>query len=365
MRFLLLGDICPTSHTAPLYREKNIEALFSDTVSLFRDRDFVIANLECALTDHGESIQKFGPPLKAPKETAEVLRAVGVDLCALSNNHVFDFGVKGVSDTIEALKENGIAYTGFGENYEDARKNFTVLQNGERVAVIAVCEHEYSYALDDRMGSRPYDEYDTMEDIRAAKETHDRVIVLYHGGKEHCRYPSPRLMRLCHAMAKNGADVVLCQHSHCIGAYEQFAGCHILYGQGNFHFVYARDGSHENPCWFTALTVGYDSKTHEISFVPIRTTESGIALAKGEEAEAILAEFEERNKTLQNGEWRIHWHEFCEEMRETYTKVVSEAALPWSTDRQNAKFAHYLDCEAHSDVFRELYPTYNQTNERG
>ena len=33
-----------------------------------------------------------------------------------------------------------------------------------------------------------------------------------------------------------GADVVLCQHSHCIGCYEQYEGAHILYGQGNFHF---------------------------------------------------------------------------------------------------------------------------------
>ena len=28
------------------------------------------------------------------------------------------------------------------------------------------------------------------------------------------------------------------------------------------------------------------------------------------------------------------------------------------------KFAHYLDCEAHTDVWRELYPTWNQTNEK-
>jgi hypothetical protein len=26
-------------------------------------------------------------------------------------------------------------------------------------------------------------------------------------------------------------------------------------------------------------------------------------------------------------------------------------------------FAHYLDCEAHTDVWRELYKTYNHTNE--
>ena len=38
-------------------------------------------------------------------------------------------------------------------------------------------------------------------------------------------------------MAENGADVVICQHSHCIGCYEEYQGCYILYGQGNFHFA--------------------------------------------------------------------------------------------------------------------------------
>ena len=28
------------------------------------------------------------------------------------------------------------------------------------------------------------------------------------------------------------------------------------------------------------------------------------------------------------------------------------------------KFAHYLDCEAHEDAWRTLFPTWNQTNEK-
>ena len=34
------------------------------------------------------------------------------------------------------------------------------------------------------------------------------------------------------------------------------------------------------------------------------------------------------------------------------------------TERQNHVFAHYLDCESHTDVWRELCPTWNQTNEK-
>jgi poly-gamma-glutamate synthesis protein (capsule biosynthesis protein) len=335
-----------------------IPRLFSEIRSLFSKRDLIVANLECAITDSEEKIKKFGPALKAPKETASVLSKVGVDLVGLSNNHVFDYGVRGALDTTSALDSVGIAYTGFGKNYEDSRKNYVFLKNGEKIAVVAVCEHELSYALDNRMGSRPYDEYDTMEDIELAKANSDRVIVLYHGGKEFSEYPSPRLRKLCRAMVKHGADVVLCQHSHCIGCYEKYMDSHIVYGQGNFHFL--DPDPHES--WYSELAVEYDTVSGEIGFIPLRTTDDYISLAKDADAEKIMSGFKKRSDELQNGEWLRGWQEFCEGMRERYVTAVTNAYNADSTEIDNNYFAHILDCEAHTDVWRELFPTWNKTN---
>ena len=359
MKTLLLGDVCPTTVTAPLFKDKNISELFTDVVSIFDNKDFVFVNLECAITEHDGKIKKFGPCLKAPKETAAVLKGLGVDCCGLSNNHIFDYGIKGVSDTIQALNDVGIEVTGFGNDYEDSRKNYTIEKNGEKICIIAVCEHEYSYALDYRMGSRPYDEYDTIEDIRSAKAEHDRVIVIYHGGKEFCRYPSPSLYKLCRAMARAGADIVLCQHSHCIGAYEQYSGCHILYGQGNFHFVMPmpQEG------WHTGLAVEYDTTEHKISFIPIQSNDHGISLVSSSDKEAIFRQFDSRNQSLINGTWKDGWHEFCESNKDNYIKAICRACTADSKELDNHRFAHYLDCEAHTDVWRELFPSYNLTNE--
>ncbi len=169
MKTLLLGDMSPTVETDPLFEAKDLQALFSDVAELFTDRDVNFVNLECALTTVEQSIEKFGPPLKACANTADTLKLLGVTCCGLSNNHIFDFGIQGARDTMRELDRVGIAYTGFGKNYEDSRKNWTIEVNGEKLAIIAVCEHEYSYALEDRMGSRPYDKYHTMDDIRSTK----------------------------------------------------------------------------------------------------------------------------------------------------------------------------------------------------
>lgn len=360
MKTLLLGDISPTSYSAPLFDAGDLKALFHDSLSLFENKDFIIANLECAITEHDGAIKKFGPNLKAPLKTAQRLRELGINCVGLSNNHVFDFGKKGIEDTLAALDNAGIDYTGFGNDYEDSRKNYTFELNGEKICIVAVCEHEYSYALDDRMGARGFDPFDTMEDIRAAKATHDRVIVMYHGAKEHCQYPSPRIRKLCQAMAKCGADVVLCQHSHCIGVYEEFEGCHILYGQGNFHFTSVE----KEETWYTAFAVTYDTVSHAIEFIPLRSDSCSIDLAKGEDKEQILAEFEARNRSLEDGSWIDGWREFCERSKPQYLKAVSLAYAPDAVERSNEKFAHYLDCEAHTDVWRELFKTYNNTNEK-
>ncbi len=53
------------------------------------------------------------------------------------------------------------------------------------------------------------------------------------------------------------------------------------------------------------------------------------------------------------GDWKEKWHEFCLSVK--WYKFIPK-------DIEDL-FSHYLDCEAHSDVWREVYKTWNHTNE--
>lgn len=361
MKTVFCGDISPTSDNENLFAQVATDALFADTKTIFQAADVSVINLECALTESEKPIAKIGPPLKAPFATAKVLQELGVTHCALANNHVFDYGIQGAVDTMAALGAEGIGYTGIGNNRQDSLQDLIIEMDGKKLCVIAVCEHEYSYALDNRMGCREFDAFETPLQVRDAKEKYDRVVVLYHGGKEQCQYPSPRLRKACHAMAKSGADMILCQHSHCIGCYEQIDGCHIVYGQGNFHFV--KQTMRSDPMWHEGLMVTYDTDTAKIGFFPVVATEVGMRLADAEEAKTILDAFYLRNGALQDGTWRDGWHAFCEQSRPWYTKVAANACTEAGGAKSVEFFAHYLDCEAHTDVWRELFPTRNHTNE--
>lgn len=184
-----------------------------------------------------------------------------------------------------------------------------------------------------------------------------RLFSAYPGGAAECCF----LYLLFCPRQPCGADLILCQHTHCISCYEEYNGCHILYGQGNFHFV---DWGSVPDSWNSMLAVQYDTASHEITFVPMVNTDLGIALAKGTEKEEIMRAFQYRNQELQNGQWKDGWHRFCLSVKETYLEAIGKACTPESTERDNDVFGHYLDCEAHTDVWRELFPTYNQTNEK-
>ncbi len=361
MKILIASDIVPTEQTESLFIGGDIKTLFGDVCEIVKRADRMIINLECALTTAENGIKKFGPCLKASPLCADTLKKLGITDVMLSNNHVFDFGIQGLKDTMDNLERVGLPYAGIGDNDIDSRKPYIIGREGKKIGFINVCEHEYSYALPDRIGANPFDPFLTMQDIRALRKDVDYLIVLYHGGKEHCRYPSPRLRNLCREMVLCGADVVITQHSHCIGCYEEYESGHIVYGQGNFHFCW----NNMAETWYTSLLIQLNIENElKIEFIPLITKDNGIEVAQANQAEEIMRAFIERNQELQNGKWLDGWHKFCVKMQDTYKGVLRGLCTPETKEETTELFSHFLDCEAHTDVWREIFPTWNRTNEK-
>lgn len=363
MKLLIGADVVPTSQSERYFLSGDTQELFSDVCDLISDADRTVINLECALTEADTPIKKIGPNIKASPKCADALKKLGITDVALSNNHTFDYGVRGLRDTVDALTRAGLPYTGIGENDTDSRKPYILRQDGKRIGIINVCEHEYTYALPDRMGANPFDPFLTMHDIRALRPQVELLVVLYHGGKEYCRYPSPRLRALCREMVECGADAVITQHSHCIGCYEEYNGAHIVYGQGNLHFCW----SDFPECWYTGLLIELTDRASggfDIGFHPTVCGEHTTELAKGETAREIMDAFSKRSEELKNGKWLDGWRAFCESVSGTYKKAICGITEESIGEQTPQFFAHYLDCEAHTDVWRELFKTYNHTNEK-
>ena len=363
MKLLFGADLVPTPITEKAFVEKDHKTVWGDIQSVVKEYDRFIVNLECALTTNDVAIKKFGPAIKADPRCAESIKDFGVTDVMLANNHVFDYGKKGFLETMESLEKAGLPYTGVGKDNVDCRKVYYIEDSSVKVAIVNVCEHEYSYALPNRMGTNPYEPFKTMREIKKAKENADHVIVVYHGGKEHSGYPSPRLLEHMREMDLSGASGVLTQHSHCVGCYEEYEGGHIVYGQGNLNFVV--DTKRES--WKTSLMVGVELNGDDVSlkFHPIYQTAVGMDVATGEKEKEIMSGFYARNEELKNGEWVKGWDNFCKEMEGMYRYMLSpDYAIDFKNPEQGEQvYAHFLDCEAHYDVIKHLYRSWNLDNE--
>ena len=123
MKLAIGGDLCVTKNSWDYFQNEEYEKAFCDVLDIFKRNDRVFVNLECAITESENRIKKFGPNLKAPLNTAKTLKKAGVTDCFLSNNHIFDFGIEGLEDTLRALDEVQLLWNGIGDNYDDSRKN--------------------------------------------------------------------------------------------------------------------------------------------------------------------------------------------------------------------------------------------------
>ena len=234
-RILIAGDTFPISSNVSSFIDGDAYSLFGEDICrLFNSADYSVCNLEGALTNGKERCEKTGPIKIAQTSSINAYKALGVNCCLLANNHVTDGGDSGVLDTMGILYNNGFDFIGAGRNLESIVRSFIKEIGGRKVGFYNVAETMYNKPGLDKAGVWLYDEYIICRELKDLKEICDIVIVLYHGGIEKFQYPSPELKKRFHRMADNGADVVIAQHTHCIGSEEYYKDSYLLYGQGDF-----------------------------------------------------------------------------------------------------------------------------------
>lgn len=197
---------------------------------MFENTDFRIVNLEAPITPNYQhhKITKTGPHLRMSSNTVfPYLQQLNIDAVTMANNHILDYGEKGVTDTFCELNRQHIRYVGAGNNLSDAAKYLSIEKDGLKIAIINFCENEWSIAEEDTPGANPMDIIDNANQIREAKSTHDKVIVIVHGGHEYYNLPSPRMQKQYRFYADQGADIVVGHHTHCISGNEVYKGVPI------------------------------------------------------------------------------------------------------------------------------------------
>ncbi|MBF6301707.1 CapA family protein [Nocardia amamiensis] len=244
-----------------------------------------LINLETSITADGAFAPGKGVHYRMHPDNVPVLTAIAPVVCALANNHVLDFGIPGLADTLEALDTAGIRRAGAGADLNEAHAPAIVeLDDEHRVVIVSVASGssgvpESWSARDERPGlwrvgespsARAAD--DVAAKVLAHKRDHDITIVSVHWGPNWGYGVALSEKQFAHRLIDAGVDVVHGHSAHHPRPIEIYRGKPILYGCGDVIDDYEGIRGHER--YRTELHLLYlvssDADVVETRMIPLR-----------------------------------------------------------------------------------------------
>lgn len=252
IRVMFGGDVMLGRHVKECVLRYGLDYPLGSVAPLLRRSDLAVVNLECALTS---SLDRWpGEPkayyFGAPPLAADALSDAGVGLVSLANNHVLDYGVQGLRDTLRYLRERSIAAAGAGADLAQARMAAIVDCAGIRLGMAAFCDHQRDFAAgDDRPGIAWLDLDDEAATLHVLNDALtallraavDWPILSLHWGPNMVWRPSERRRRIAHAAIDMGWKILFGHSAHVFHGIELYRGCPILYAAGDLVDDYAID----------------------------------------------------------------------------------------------------------------------------
>lgn len=215
---ILTGDIMlgRTVATTSLDKKSDPNYPFIKVNDRLRSADVVFANLESPVATNCPRTYE-GLIFCADPKMAEGLVYAGVDVVTLANNHILNYGQKGLTETTKVLNENGIAYTGLGN-----------------LVIKEIKGTKFGF-----LGFEFIDKWPVQDDYDLVAKSDSKVDVLIvgvHWGAEYRENRSDKQNEIAKKLVFNGADVIAGHHPHWVQEVEHINGKPVYYSLGNFVF---------------------------------------------------------------------------------------------------------------------------------
>ena len=322
MKIALLGDIALFGDNT--VENKTIKEKFASIKAVLTKCDYIVGNLESPLTRCKHTIGGKSAYLKGAPDNVAILKYLGVSHVTLANNHMYDYRLQGLKETIKVLGENGIEWYGINgksARISSQRNEITLLgyccysTNAKGMGVINVLD--------------PAQIEQELENNKSALQ-----IVSLHWGEEHVHFPNYDHIKVSRKLCKDREIIIHGHHPHVIQGIEEIEKSIVLYSQGNFCFddVYTKKSadplislSEDNQESFVFILDIHESQINGYEIIPFSFQKGVYEIApivkdkilKWSEALKIkeneykkkrhsdLTKYIEGRKSLRNLEWYI------------------------------------------------------------
>jgi poly-gamma-glutamate capsule biosynthesis protein CapA/YwtB (metallophosphatase superfamily) len=307
MQILFAGDVMLGRLVNEVLANAQFTYVWGDTIDIIKRADFSLINLECPVSSKGKEWNKTFKVFhfRANLDAIQVLNSASIDYVSLANNHILDYDIEALLDTLDILDKNNISHSGAGRNLKEAMKpaiiekklklkpsnnhdsyynvhNEEVNNNGSkntiRIGLISLTDNEPEWeAKYDQAGINyiptaldPDIYYYRLQNyIENAKKQSDLVIVSSHVGPHFRETPSMKYVNFAHKIIDLGADIYWGHSNHMPQGIEFYKHNDnnkiILYDCGDFIDDYAIDSNYRNDLSFIFLLHFLMDKNHKLS----------------------------------------------------------------------------------------------------
>lgn len=310
IRLAVLGDIMLGRLVNDFLAVRPPQWFWGSALPLLQGADAVLANLECAVTRHRapwtrtEKVFHF----RADPAAVEVLRAGNVRFVSLANNHVLDFEVAGLRDTLDNLDRAAIAHAGAGGDRAAAEAPALLRVGGLTLGILAVTDNEPAFAAAPGKEGTSYarigDDPALPARLRHAAAAlrgagADLVVLSTHWGPNMVTAPSPAFQDFARGLVGSGDVDLFWGHSaHVFQGVEARGGGLILYDTGDILDDYAVDPWLRNDWSFVFLVDIAGGRITRLGLVPVTLTLAQVNLAEGSTAAEICTRMQAASARL-------------------------------------------------------------------
>ena len=260
--------------------------------------DLAMVNLETAITDRGEPVPGKAYHFRSSPESFVALKAAGVDVVTMANNHALDYGPIGLADTFDAIAASGLPVVGVGHNALEAYAPYRTTINGQRIAIFGALDWlepalvDAWTATDTRPGlACSIHPARLLNTVRTVRPEVDTLVVFLHWGVEDTHCASPEQHSLALALVAAGADIVVGSHAHRVFGAGHVGAALVAYGLGNF--AYWREDGESGSSGVLLVTVT-GRRVDAYSWVPAHIVHGIPVPETGEAAAADLSQWAQR-----------------------------------------------------------------------
>ncbi|MGM0739076.1 MAG: CapA family protein [Bacteroidota bacterium] len=255
------GDyvILAERQSGAISRPLTFTRLWGDALEELNQRrpDVRIINLETAATTANEPWPEKGIHYRMHPDNAALLATAGVDICVLANNHTMDWGRDGLTETIQAVRNQNVTVAGAGPDAASAATPARIDTGSGRLLVFAYTCPCAGTPLSWTPGAstpgvnllNAPDQAGiarVIREVRAIRCPDDRVIVSIHwGGNWGYDIPVIQQTFARRLIDAGAADIIYGHSSHHPKSMEIYRDRLILYGCGDLINDYEGIGGRE------------------------------------------------------------------------------------------------------------------------